>query len=316
MEKIIDEILKKISTSEKIILSAHTNPDADAIGSCLAFALKIKSMGKTPIVALEQFDERFKILPGQEFVVHDNIEDIEGDLFISLDCATEARLGKAEIFIKKYFTINIDHHHGNTNFGNINYIIPDFSSTSEMVYNILKKTGINKDIASAIYAGIIGDTGGLRHPCTTIETMEAVTELFKLDIPFSKIYNLVMGEKSVAAHKLLGRAIEKSVFLHNGKVLYSGITKKDIEEFKGTYKDLDMIVSELISVRGVKIAFFIYEKEEGSFKVSFRAKDEYNVCAVANVFGGGGHIKAAGCTISLPFDEVIEKIKEEIDKLF
>ena len=239
------------------------------------------------------------------------------ELFIALDCGDEGRLGAAgEVFQKAAKKINLDHHESNTYFGELNYVAADASSTSEIIFNLLKdRIPMTAAEAAGLYAGLIYDTGGFRHSSTSPETMKIAGELMAYGIPFTDIYNRFFDARSFSELKIMGRALDNAELLFGGDVVCSTITTAEIEALNGSNKELDAIINYLKGVLGAKVACFFYEKTETDVKGSFRGNDGYDVCALAQKFGGGGHVKAAGCTISAPIAEAKAMVLEEVEKM-
>jgi phosphoesterase RecJ-like protein len=312
----LEKIREIISQHQNIVLCGHTNPDGDAIGACLALAASLHKGGKTVQVLLEPYGKKYNMIPNSALIVEKEAVK-EAELFLALDCGDIGRLqGSENIFRGAKHTVNIDHHISNSYFGEYNYVEEEASSTSEIVFKLLKGYfPMDGEIASALYAGLIYDTGGFRHTSTTPFTMQVAGELMTYDIPFTKIYNALFDSRNFSEMKIMGRAFDKAERYFDGKVIFSSITMKDIEECKGTNKELDAIINYLKGVIDTKIACFLYEKNEMDVKASFRGNDGYDVCALAQKFGGGGHVKAAGCTIAAPIARAKEMVFAEIEKM-
>ena len=309
-----EEIWKVIDEAETIFLSGHTNPDGDAIGACLAFGGALEQAGKKVTVLLEPYAPKYDVIPNGHL-----LREPRGtaDLFIALDCGDRARLGEAEQhFLQAKRTVNIDHHGSNTRYGQWNYVLRNASSTCEMVYGFLEgKYPIDAKIASAIYAGIIYDTGGFRHSSTSPNTMCVAGKLMEYGIPFTAIYSRFFDNRRFSELKIMGQALENAELFFDGKVVCATITAAEIAACHGTNKELDAIVNYLKGVEGAEIACFLYEKTETDVKASFRGADGRDVCALAQKFGGGGHVKAAGCTLSLPIEEAKKAVLAEMEKM-
>lgn len=310
MNNSIDEIRKVMLNSNNIVIAGHTSPDGDAIGACLALAGSLCTLGKKVSVILDRYSEKYDVIPGKELIVYDGYENLKPDLFLSLDCGDRERLGDiaGSIFDKTY-NINIDHHISNTYFGNLNYVDNDSSSTSEIIYKLIQGCmPIDKNIASGIYAGLINDTGGFRHSCTSPVTMNVAAELLTYNIPFTKIYNDLYYTHTFVEAKLMGKALENVRRLHDGKVSYTTLTLEDISNCEGTTKQLDGIVEYVKNIGGTYVGVFFYEKGKNEIKASFRSEDEVNVSEIAVSLGGGGHAKAAGCTLEMSLDEAVSTV--------
>ena len=327
-----DGIVNEIKSSKNIVLTAHINPDGDALGSLLAFyfmineyckknntkkMVKIIIDDKLPkymrhfkdtelIWSYEKFSEEFK----QNFQ-----NDEKFDLFISLDCANEERYGKS-IEIKKLSkkSINIDHHISNTEHADFNYV-EDICSTGELLYQFLKIFDIEltKKIAEYMYLGIINDTGNFRHDNVTPHTFLVCSKLIEAGVNNHKIANIIfaVSEKQV---DFIGEVYKNKKIDEKYKFVSYYLTQSKMKEL-GIEKDDTNSTSEmLLKIEGMEISLFVREEEDGSLKGSFRANDRYNVNKIASIFGGGGHIKAAGFKTDLSFEEILEKTYEELKK--
>ena len=314
MYKDVGYVLKKIKDAKTIIISAHISPDGDSVSSSMALALSIEKLGKNPIIILEKYSKNYSFLKGHEFIYKgQDFINLNPDLFFAMDCGSIERLGNFKpIFEKSEVTVNIDHHISNNNFGKINFVNINASSTSEVVFEIIKDFDVlDKDIATAIYTGIIFDTFAFKHSSTTYRTHEIAACLLKYGIDSSFIHTNILYSHSFEKAKILSKAIENISF--DNKVCYSFLTKKNIiEECKASYSDLEGVVGYLIDFENVDTAVFFYEKLDGTVKVSFRSK-QLDVNKIANVFGGGGHKLASGATLNCSLEEAKDKILKEIN---
>ncbi len=313
----IFEVRETLEQYDSVLLCGHTNPDGDAIGSVLALASSLSLAGKKVQVYLETYGKRYDTIPNKHFIVkRDEIKDF--DLFVSLDCGDTERFSSIlNHFKKAKKTLNIDHHVSNPCFADVNYVLEDASSTCEIVYHILENNlPIDRDICTALYAGIIFDTGGFRHSSTTPETLRIASELLKYDIPFNDIYIQFFDTKPFSEIKITAIALQNARLMHDGAVICSTITKKELKECNSTHEEIGGIVSYIKGVEGAKIACFFYEKaSEGQIKVSFRCDDGYDVAAFCQKYGGGGHVKAAGCTLKMSMEDAVKKITTEIKEI-
>ncbi|MCI5680256.1 MAG: bifunctional oligoribonuclease/PAP phosphatase NrnA [Bacteroidales bacterium] len=311
-----EKIMECILSAETITLAGHINPDGDAIGACLALGGALEKSGKKVQVVLEKYADKYHLIPNGYLVCEAEKAEVP-ELFIALDCGDEGRLGAAaEIFQKAAKKINIDHHGSNSFFGELNYVDADASSTSEIIFRLLKdRLPITAAEAAGLYAGLIYDTGGFRHSSTSPETMKIAGKLMGYGIPFTEIYNRFFDSRSFSELKIMGKALDNAELLFGGDVVCSTITTAEIEALGGSNKELDAIINYLKGVLGAKVACFFYEKTETDVKGSFRGNDGYDVCALAQKFGGGGHVKAAGCTISAPIAEAKAMVLAEVEKM-
>lgn len=287
-----------IESSKSICISGHTAPDGDALGSTCGLTLALRKLGKTVTLLAEDFNEKYLEIPGA-----DTAQKIAPacDLFLALDCAALDRLGIAlPYFQAAAHTVNIDHHGSNTRYGELNYVDGDASSTSELIYELLTAWGIplDKDIATALYTGILHDTGGFRHSCTHPSTMEATGKLLSYGIPFSEIQDRQLYSHTFPEMKMAGLALYRAELDCGGQLIYTHIGLDEVEALHGDIKGLDQIVGMLKSVNDTRISAFFYEKAPGTIKASFRADGSVDVSKIAQQFGGGGHVRAAGCTLN------------------
>lgn len=318
MNNTLEQIKKGLQYCSKIAIGGHLNPDGDAVGACFAFAYALQKEGKKVSVVLEEFSKKYDMIADKSLLLSkEDYNSSTFDAFIALDCGDKERLGEAKaIFDRTKLKINIDHHVSNTYFGDYNYVDSDASSTSEIVYHFLREDGMNQQIASALYAGILYDTAGFRHTSTSPMTMTAAAELMTYSIPANKIYTTFFDNRTFSELKLLGKAFEKAERYFNGNVIYTFLTQQDIEKCQGTSKEVDSVVNFIKGVEEIKIACFIYEKGEKEVKASFRGEDGFDVCKLAQHFGGGGHVKAAGCTIYSSIDQAWQEIQQKLAELF
>ncbi len=299
MNNKITDILDILKNNNSFAIAGHTNPDGDAIGACMGLAHILRNAGKNVDVYLEPVADTFFCIPGTDAIIDADLCHGGYDCFIALDCGDIDRLpGKVkEVYSASSLTLNIDHHMSNDFFGMDNYVIDNASSTSEIIFSILRKDfEVTKEAAAALYAGIIYDTGGLRHTSTSPFTMIVASELMAKGIDFSSIYNEIFNKRSFVEAKLMGIALTKLKTACEGKIVYSYITREEISSVNGSSKDVSEIINYIKSVKGAVAAVFIYEKGENESKVSMRADEPVNVAEIASSFGGGGHARAAGYT--------------------
>ena len=307
---------EKLNGMTSIGISGHVRPDGDCVGSTMAVYNYIATYHpeiKVDIY-LESIPKVFHFLKHTD-KIQTTSEDKVYDLFIVLDCGDKERLGSnAKYFELAKHTLCIDHHASNQAFAEENYIIPDASSTCELVYNMMETDKITKEIAECLYTGIVHDTGVFQYSCTSAQTMNVVGILMEKGINYPKIVDDTFYTKTYDQNRILGYALLNSKLYLDGKVILTYLTKENMAEFHCTPKELDGIVNQLRVTKDTVVAVFLYESEDGSFKASFRVNGEFNVAEIALVFGGGGHIKAAGCNIFGEIDEVISRILAEIEK--
>ena len=304
--------LQQIQT---VAISGHIRPDGDCVGSCMGLYRYLKTWypDLEVDVYLEEIPDSFHFIEAATDIKHEVDPSKVYDLFIALDCGDAGRLGFSSVLFegaKKTFCV--DHHVSNQAFADENYIVPEASSTSELVYRLMDVGKITTEIAECLYLGIVHDTGVFQYSCTAPETMEAAADLMRKGIRASEIIEKTFYEKTYEQNKMLGYALSNSERYLDNKCIYACITREDMNTYGVTPKELDGIVSQLRNTKGVEVAIFLYELGENEFKVSLRACGDVNVSKVAQVFGGGGHVKAAGVTIQGTAQEILEQLLEQI----
>lgn len=312
MNIILQDILEG---KKRIALGGHVRPDGDCIGSCMGLYLYIKEQFPHIItdVYLEIIPEAFNMINGTENVKTQVSENISYDVFFCLDCGDIKRLGFSEqLFRQAAQTVCIDHHVSNEAFADVNYIVPDASSTSELIYTILEEEKISKSTAEALYMGIVHDTGVFQYSCTSPQTMEIAAELMRKGINGSEIIDKTYYEKTYVQNQILGRALLESMLIMDKKCIVSVIRRRSLEFFQAGPTDLEGIVSQLRQTKGVEVAIFLHEVEPQNFKVSLRSKGMVDVSVIAKHFGGGGHVRAAGVTMKGSSHDVINNITARI----
>lgn len=312
----LDEILKEINEAETIVILTHETPDGDAIGSSLGMKLALEKIGKNADIVMSKYARMYSFLP--EFETIKGESEIKNyDLAISLDCATLKRMDNKEYFENAKKTIVIDHHGSNNMYGDINYVNPVSPACSEILLVILNYFEIEIDvkIGTCLMTGIITDTGGLQYPSTTADTFEYAAELLRKGVNISEICKKTLQTKTKANFELSKRVMERVELLEDGKVAFSYITTKDMEEVNAEEGDHEGLVNIGREIEGVEVAIFIRQKENDDlYKVSMRTGDKVNASDVCLMFGGGGHPRAAGALIPGTIEQVKEKLLKEVRK--
>ncbi len=308
----------------RIGIGGHVRPDGDCVGSCLGLSLYLKKLfpEKEIKVFMERPLEIFSCIKGfEEIVFLETGAKAEPprsgifDIFFALDCNKE-RLGAAEkLFDDAKMTVNIDHHISNEKgTGKLNYIHPESSSCSELIYELTEKEYLDADIAAALYIGIAHDTGVFRYSNTSPKTLETVAKLISYGFDFPKLIDDTFYEKTYVQNQMMGRALLESILFMDGRCIVSAIDRRTMEFYQVDGKDMDGIVSQLRLTKGVECAVFMYEIDTLTYKVSMRSGGKVNVAKVAEFFGGGGHVRAAGCIMNGTFHDVINNLSLHIEE--
>lgn len=306
---------KMLGAAQTIAIGGHVRPDGDCVGAGMGlyWYIKEKYPEKEVDVYLEKIPEKFTFIKGTENIRHEIGEKKDYDLFVCLDCRSLDRLDfSAPLFEGAAHTLCIDHHMGGQNFAEVEHVVPDASSTSELLYDLMEKEFVNIHSAEAIYLGIINDTGVFQYPCTFPSTHRAAAELLSKGVDAPKIIRETFYEKTYAQHQVLGRALLESIVFLDGKCIASYIRKREMNFYGVDRGDLDGIANQLRNTTGVEVAIFMDEISPNVYKVSLRSGDSVDVSVIARYFGGGGHKRAAGFTLAgTPYD-VINNLSGQI----
>ena len=313
----IDQILKCIKKSKNIVIVTHENPDGDAVGSSLAMYHALKGLKKNVDIIIPEYAKCFNELPGIDEVIKES--DKVYDLAISLDAATDKLLN---VWVKYFREANqrivIDHHSTNTMFGDINYVDLSAPACAQVVYMLIKhyRWKITPEIGTCIMAGIITDTGGFQYSGVSRDTFNIAAELLDAGVNISKVYKKVFDTKTKSSFELRRIALDRMEFLEDDKIAFTYITNEDERKVNAGVGDYEGIVSEGRSIEGVEVSIFLHELKDGEFKISLRSNSYVNVSDVCIMFGGGGHIRAAGAKMTAdPLvirDKVVNEVKRQL----
>ena len=319
----LGQIAKFILEGKKIGITYHVSPDGDAVGSVLALFNALKSLNKDCyIISKDTLSENLKFLKGSDEITGEITEPVdETDIVVVLDCGN---LERVSANLKKFTgtIVNIDHHLSNDKYGDINYIDSNAAATAEIVFELLNLMGINfdeansviKDIGTCMYTSIVTDTGGYRHSNVTERTHKISATLKKIGVDNTFIYQSLFDNKDFSRIKLIGKALSNMQLILNGKVALLELDKAFTEDLGIDIGDTSDIISYGLQIKGVEVTLLLKEVEDG-VKASLRAKSYVDVRKIAEVFGGGGHIRAAGIKIkNISMEEAKYEILNEIQK--
>lgn len=308
-------VLQECKGAARIGISGHIRPDGDCVGACLALYQYLqKCMPEAEVrVFLEKPADIFSEIKGFSQIDSEFGEEAPFDVFFALDCGQE-RLGGAEkYFVQAAKKINIDHHISNTGSGDINLIMPQVGSTCELIYDLVKEE-LDKDLAMAIYIGIIHDTGVFQYSNTTPDTLQKAAHLISYGFDFPRLIEETFYQKTYVQAQIMGRALMESVRFMNGSCIVGMVDRKTMEFYNVDSKDFEGIVNQLRNIKGVDCAIFMYETGVLEYKVSLRSNEKVNVAKVAECFGGGGHARAAGCTMKGTFHDCVNNLSLHIEE--
>ena len=313
MEFSLDDIIK---SSKKILLLSHVNPDGDTLGSMCAMYNMIEKRFKkrADMCVVSNIPYNYKFLPNIELAQRYYDASLVYDLVITLDVAAIDRVRDAKVFFDKAkCRVNIDHHKTNPSYGDYNLIEPEASSCGEVLYNFFKKSGweITEDAAVCLYVAIMTDTGNFRFENTSSNTFRAAADLVDYGVIPNKLYKYCYETKTKNLVMFQNYCVNKAEFLNNNKIVYTTVYKKDLEKFSAGDDYTDGIAETLRAIDSTEVSFVVKEVESKLTKVSMRSK-RIDVAKICEIFGGGGHTFAAGCTIKASVKDSIEKLIREI----
>lgn len=316
----IDEDIKSaITNSKEVCIISHVSPDGDGLGSSCALGLALKSAGKNVSIVMEdEIPDVYKFLPGSELVrVYDGNKH-RYDTVIVLDTGDEDRIGeRIGIFRSTDNTINIDHHITNKNYARYNLIDVNASSVGEVVYFLLKDMGfeINPDIAVNLYIAILTDTGSFNYANTSAKCHRVAADLLEHGVNAGEVSQLIYENTSVERIRLTGEAMGTLEMHCGGKLAVASVTDDMIRRIGAKEEDSEGIVDFIRKIKDVKVAVLVRSKDESATRVNLRSKGQIDVSRIAEMFSGGGHEKAAGCTIKAPIDEAKKMVVKEVEQV-
>jgi len=310
-DKKISEFKDKIKRAETIALFCHLSPDGDTICSALSLYSALNAMGKKCFLICEdEIPQRFSFLMNGAVFLKEIAEKI--DLAISVDTSNLSRLGAnaSKTYLKAYDTIAIDHHFSHENFGSLTILDETSSSCSEIVFDIIKEiAALNSEIAKLIFAGMISDNGCFLFSSVSSKTHAVASELYKYDFDKENIIYNIIRKQTLPAFNLTNRVLSKCRFYEDDKIAIIIFRAEDFLSTQTTSADTEGIISRLIDIEPVLIAFAISEVNEFCYKVRVRTKsDKINAAECAAVFGGGGHVRAAGCRVHGRLEDVVDRL--------
>ncbi len=304
---------------DRFLVVTHENPDGDALGSLLATTLALRQLGKDALMFLSgdaplPREYAFMQLDGLRRELPD---DMEERVLVAVDCAKVDRIGPDRAPEERArLVVNIDHHHDNSRFGDINLIAPEASSTGELLRDVFRELGVEltAEIAEPLYIALVTDTGRFQYSSTKPKSYRLAAELIEAGADFHAVFKQVYESLELAKLKLLARALDRTRVLEGGRMIVSHLLRTDFAEVGAVEAYSEGIIDFLRAVEGAELAVLIREppRDTGpARRVSLRASiDELDVSAIARAFGGGGHRQAAGFSSEASIDEITELIRQ------
>ena len=310
---VLEQMLEQTGS---VVILGHVRPDGDCLGSTLGLYHYIQTNYPAirAAVYLEESSPKFGYLAGYDAILHETDEE-RYELCICLDCGDEERLGSFGVFLANASkSLCLDHHITNTRFCEVNLVSENASSTCEVLFEQLDEEKIDKAAAECLYTGPIHDTGVFKYSCTSARTMEIAGKLMAKGIDFGSIIDNSFYKKTYVQNQILGRALLESITFLDGKCIFSALRQSEMEFYGVNGKDMDGIIDQLRLTEGVEVAIFMYQTGPQEFKVSLRSQNAVDVSRIASYFGGGGHVRAAGCTMSGRIHDVVNNLSLHIAK--
>jgi bifunctional oligoribonuclease and PAP phosphatase NrnA len=317
----LQRIVDAIRARQRFVLSSHSRPDGDSIGSQLAAAYALRSLGKeVTVVNADPAPPPLMQFPGvPDIRIADRVSVPPGDdaAAIIMECGDLARTGVAGL--ESFFLINIDHHPGNTEYGQLNWFDASASACGEMVYDLVRALGIRltPEIATHIYLAILTDTGSFHYSNITPRTFDICGAALEAGVDPVLVARNVYDSNNMGRLKLFGSVLSAMQIDNSGRMAIVYLDHEMARAAGGTYEDTEGLINLPLTVKEIQAVVFFKQTEGDEYRVSMRSKGDIDIGSIAKEFGGGGHKNAAGCTVSGPIDALqkmfVEKIEEAID---
>ncbi len=316
---------EKLANPSRIVITTHDKPDADALGSSLGMANYLEKLGhQVTVITPSDYPEFLHWMKGNDQVkifTHEKAEDCEqwvneADIIFALDFSVLSRINELGEMVRaaKGFKVNVDHHLNPEDFADFSYWSTEAAATCELCYDLIVNLGhedlIDQDIAECLYAGIMTDTGGFRHPNTTKNVHEVVAQLIEKGADNSKVSKNIYDKNSLNRLRFLGYALSEILeVIPEYRVAFFAITEEELARYETKTGDTEGLVNYALSIEGITLAG-LFKESEGKVKISLRSIGDFPANEIAaRFFDGGGHKNAAGGRVNLSLDETIKLFK-------
>jgi bifunctional oligoribonuclease and PAP phosphatase NrnA len=314
-------VVEALRSHDRFLVTTHENPDGDALGSLLATKLALEQLGKNVEMAVPSpapFPGEYAFMP-LENVRRAWPDDAETRVLLAVDCANESRIADMSVLGRAPLVIDVDHHHDNSRFGRINLVVPEASSTGEVLRDVFRELGValTPEIAEALYIALVTDTGRFQYTNTTPKALRLAAELVEAGADVHRIFQGVYESVQFAKLKLLARALDRAQVYEGGAIVVSYLLRSDFTAVGAAEPYSEGIIDYLRAVEGAEMAVLIREPprtagEGPARRVSLRSSvDELDVSAIARRSGGGGHRQAAGFSSDASIEEITEFVRRE-----
>ena len=313
------QVLKLCRSANSIAIAGHVNPDGDSLGSSLALAELLRSLGKSCDLLLGQdlpAPQLYAFLPGYDFIAAASYQKVP-DLFIAVDSGTINRLGTAQaVFERSAQTLVIDHHANYENFADFYHGDPQAAAAGDLIWQLIRASGVAPTPTMALYCyvAILTDTGRFSFENTNSQALASAKEMVDLGVDPAFVARQIYENKPVAALQLEARLVQRMRFAQKGALVYSYVSDSDLSELKISRDATEGLPTILRSIQGVKVAALFREEKDG-VRVNLRSRNGIDVGALATSFGGGGHATAAGLTLEMPLAEARDLVVPKLERL-
>ena len=312
-------IAAAIRSRQRFVISSHSGPDGDAIGSSLAMAYALRALGKEAhVVFADPAPGPLQAFPGVPDIEVASEVTGDYDAAIIMECGDLPRTGIQGF--ERYFVINIDHHPGNTNYGALNWFDPSAAACGEMIFDLVRvlNAPLTVDVATHIYLAILTDTGGFHYSHITAKTFEICRETMEAGVDPVLTARNVYDSNNMGRLKLFGAVLSAMQIDQTGRIAIVYLDHEMARAAGGTYEDTEGLINLPLTVKEIQAVVFFKEHEGETYRVSMRSKGDIDIGAIAKQFGGGGHKNAAGCTVTGAIDALqktfVEKMERAIDR--
>jgi len=314
----LTSIADALRSHERFLVVTHENPDGDALGSLLAATLALRALGKNAVMYLAgdtPLPREYSFMH-LEALVRTRPTDAEERVLVAVDCAKAERIGDPDATARASLVLNVDHHHDNTRFGDLNLVVADASSTGEVLRDVIRELGVEltPDLAEPLYIALVTDTGRFQYANTTPKAFRLAAELVEAGADVHGVFQQVYESVEFAKLKLRARAFERARVLEGGRIVVSYLLRTDFVDVGAAEPYSEGIIDDLRAVEGSELAVLIREppRDTGpARKVSLRSSiDELDVSAIARLFDGGGHRQAAGFSSDASVEQITDRIRQ------
>lgn len=310
-----------LTERDDFLVVSHVQPDGDAVSSTLAVGWLLSCLGKKFVMVNEgPIPQRMSYLRNAEQIMNLSVTPLTRRYsnIISVDCADFKRIGEVKQFFAEDASIlNIDHHPTNDGYGAVNLIVPEAAATAEILFDLIQyfEFDLDKSVATALYTGLLTDTGGFRYSNTSPKVMNIASKLLEYGVDGPGLSELLLEQMTLPQLRILTRALHQLQITQDGKISWVVVNDEDMELTGAIHEDLEGIVNYPRNIQGVEVGMLFKVIHENAVKVSLRSAGKVDVALVAQQFGGGGHVRAAGARIEGSIEEVVTRVVEKVKSL-